>query len=87
MATRVGFLPAGVGFIFSNPHWKYRRNKITKTRTYIFELWSSAAPTERQKKLGYTTDIAEAEDTSECAAALAQKRDVASVHWAWRIDL
>ena len=44
MTIRAVFLPTGVGFVLSNPHWEYKRNKITKTRTYIFDLWSSAAP-------------------------------------------
>jgi hypothetical protein len=39
--------------------------------------------TERQKNLGYTAAIAEAEDASEREAALALKRDAASTHWAW----
>jgi hypothetical protein len=41
---RAVLLPAGVGFVLSNPHWEYTRNKTTKTRTKIFEFWSSAAP-------------------------------------------
>jgi hypothetical protein len=42
--------------------------------------------TERQKNLGYTAAIAEAEGASEREAALALKRDVASTHWAWGSD-
>jgi len=42
--------------------------------------------TERQKNLGYTAAIAEAEDASEREAALALKRDVVSTHWAWGSD-
>jgi hypothetical protein len=42
--------------------------------------------TERQKKLGYSTAIAETEGASEREAALALKRDVASTHWAWGSD-
>jgi hypothetical protein len=42
--------------------------------------------TERQKNLGHTAAIAEAEDASEREAALALKRDVVSTHWAWGSD-
>jgi hypothetical protein len=42
--------------------------------------------TERQKNLGCTAAIAEAEDASEREAALALKRDVALTHCAWGSD-
>jgi hypothetical protein len=42
--------------------------------------------TERQKNLGCTAAIAEAEDASEREAALALKRDFVSTHWAWGSD-
>ena len=42
--------------------------------------------TERQKNLGYTAAIAEAEDASEREAALALKRDAVSTHWALGSD-
>jgi hypothetical protein len=42
--------------------------------------------TERQKNLGYSAAITEAEGASEREAALALKRDVVSTHWAWGSD-
>ena len=41
---RAVFLPAGVGFVLSNPHWEHKRNKTTKSCKLNFDFWVSAAP-------------------------------------------
>jgi hypothetical protein len=51
------------------------------TQLWLLRDWLDR--TERQKLPEYFTATAEAEDTSERAAALALKRDVASTHWPW----
>ena len=40
---RTIFLPTGVGFVLSIPHWEYTRSKTTKTRKFFFFFWSSAS--------------------------------------------
>jgi hypothetical protein len=44
LTMRAVFLPAGVGFVLSNTHWEYTRNKTAKKTHINFDFGVPAAP-------------------------------------------